>query len=99
MMSMVQARRAEFGETSWILRDVERIEFRASESGAAVAAGQRQSRVEWPTSITPEMVSVALLKPERMRTLDLFQYIRHLESNGQTSQPTRSSFGARCFIP
>ncbi|MEY2619957.1 MAG: hypothetical protein RL522_2959 [Pseudomonadota bacterium] len=99
MMSMVQARRAEFGETSWILRDVERIEFRASESGAAVAAGQRQSRVEWPTSITPEMVSVALLKPERMRTLDLFQYIRHLESNGQTSQRYEIEFWRKVFYP
>ena len=32
------------------------------------------------------MVSVALLKPERMATIDLFNYIQHLNNNGQASQ-------------
>lgn len=99
MISMTQAQRAEFGDMAWTLQDVQRVEFGASASGTAVAAGQRQARVEWPTAITPEMVSVALLKPERMRTLDLFQYIRHLESNGQTSQRYEIEFWRKVFYP
>ena len=99
MVSMVQARSAEFGSDMWLLRDVERIGFGASSSGLTLATGERQASVAWPTAISSEMVSVALLKPERMRTLDLFQYIRHLESNGQTSQRYEIEFWRKVFYP
>ena len=55
--------------------------------------------VEWKTSLTPEMVSVALLRPERMRTLDLFDYIRHLDANGQTAQRYEIEFWRKVFYP
>ena len=45
------------------------------------------------------MVSVALLKPDRMSTIDLFQYIRHLEANGQTSQRYEIEFWRKVFYP
>ncbi len=99
MVSMVQARGAQFGQDAWILQDVERVDFGATAAGTAVASGARQASVTWPTAITPEMVAVALLKPERMRTLDLFQYIRHLESNGQTSQRYEIEFWRKVFYP
>ncbi len=99
MVSMVQARRAEFAPDAWILMDVERIQLGATASGTAMATGQRQDRMTWPTAISPEMVSVALLKPERMRTLDLFEYIRHLEANGQTSQRYEIEFWRKVFYP
>ena len=53
----------------------------------------------WPTEITAEMVSVALLKPERMATLDLFQYIRHLNANGQSAQRYEIEFWKKVFYP
>lgn len=53
----------------------------------------------WPTEITQEMVSVALLKPERMGTLDLFHYIQHLDSNGQTAQRYEIEFWKKVFYP
>ena len=55
--------------------------------------------LRWPTEITPEMVSVALLKPDRMSTIDLFQYIRHLEANAQTSQRYEIEFWRKVFYP
>ena len=45
------------------------------------------------------MVSVALLKPDRMGTFDLFQYIQHLEANGQTSQRYEIEFWRKVFYP
>jgi lipopolysaccharide export system permease protein len=53
----------------------------------------------WPTGITPEMVSVALLKPERMATYDLFSYIRHLDANGQSAQRYEIEFWKKVFYP
>jgi lipopolysaccharide export system permease protein len=53
----------------------------------------------WPTEISAEMVSVALLKPERMGTIDLFNYVRHLDANGQTAQRYEIEFWKKVFYP
>lgn len=53
----------------------------------------------WPTEISAEMVSVAVLKPERMGTIDLFNYIRHLTANGQTAQRYEIEFWKKVFYP
>ena len=99
MVSMTQAQRAEFAPDAWLLQGVERIDFSTGSGGVAAAPSARQSEVAWATQITPEMVSVALLKPERMRTVDLFQYIRHLNANGQTSQRYEIEFWRKVFYP
>jgi lipopolysaccharide export system permease protein len=53
----------------------------------------------WPNTLTEEMVSVALLKPERMATIDLFNYIQHLSQNGQASQRYEIDFWKKVFYP
>jgi lipopolysaccharide export system permease protein len=45
------------------------------------------------------MISVALLNPERMNTVDLFQYIQHLNENGQSSQRFEIEFWRKLFYP
>ena len=98
-------------DSAWLLRDVTRTEFDgtasqnrkpdsvnplpqlAKVSQAAIAS------FRWPTEISTEMVSVALLRPERMATIDLFNYIRHLEVNGQTSQRYEIEFWRKVFYP
>ena len=96
--------------TAWLLRDATRTEFAvsASANGAGSAnSPPQQARVNraavdsfrWPTKINTEMVSVALLRPDRMATIDLFNYIRHLEANGQTSQRYEIEFWRKVFYP
>lgn len=86
-------------DDSWTLRQVQRREFDA----AGLASGRIQRSApetfRWPSGINAEMVSVALLKPERMRTADLFGYIRHLEANGQTAQRYEIEFWRKVFYP
>ena len=55
--------------------------------------------LRWPTTINAGMVTTALLKPDRMGTVDLFQYIRHLETNKQNSQMYEIQFWKKCFTP
>jgi lipopolysaccharide export system permease protein len=45
------------------------------------------------------MIAVAILKPGRMSTIDLFQYIRHLSANGQTTQRFEIEFWKKVFYP
>lgn len=99
LVGITRARRAEFSEQGWILRDVERTDLRAVITGQPKTQLSREAQLLWPTSISAEMVSVALLQPDRMRTLDLYQYMRHLEANGQTSQRYEIEFWRKVFYP
>ena len=58
-----------------------------------------QAKSEWQTDLSLEMVSVALLKPERMGTIDLYNYVRHLDANGQTAQRYEIEFWKKVFYP
>jgi lipopolysaccharide export system permease protein len=65
-------------------------------------ASIKQSQLEtyrWPTDLNADMVTVALLKPDRMGTLDLFQYIRHLDANKQVAQLYEIQFWKKVFYP
>ena len=86
-------------DESWTLRQVERREFDAAGQQSAKVQRSNLESFRWPTSLNTEMVSVALLKPERMRTADLFAYIRHLEANGQTAQRHEIEFWRKVFYP
>ena len=109
VVSVTQAPVATFGDDdSWLLKRATRSEFalkvdrEAQTNPAQQTAGVTRSAIEsfrWPTEITQEMVSVALLKPERMSTVDLFSYIRHLDANGQTAQRYEIEFWKKVFYP
>ena len=110
VVSKMQAASATFSEDdSWLLQGVSRVEFSVPTSSATAAratttptAGVTRSVLDtfrWPTGISQEMVSVALLKPERMGTIDLFSYIRHLDANGQTAQRYEIEFWKKVFYP
>ena len=106
VVSTTQAQLATFGQDhAWALKKVSRTEFAVpgqNPSNLPKAASVVRSTMEtfrWPTEITEEMVSVALLKPERMATLDLFNYIRHLDANNQTAQRYEIEFWKKVFYP
>ena len=108
-VSKMQAGSATFGlDNSWQLHNVIRTEFNLATEPATVSNLAKQSAdvnrtsvasFRWPTEITQEMVSVAVLKPERMGTVDLFNYIGHLDANGQTAQRYEIEFWKKVFYP
>jgi lipopolysaccharide export system permease protein len=106
LVSTITAKSGEFGtDAAWNLHGVQRSEFftnDAAQDGLPSAHVQHDSiavNFSWPTELNAEMVSVALLKPERMGTLDLFQYIQHLQANGQSSQRYEIEFWRKLFYP
>ena len=94
-------------DSAWLVRNATRAEFEVSAGASGTRTGQQQTKVNhtttqsfsWPTEISAEMVSVALLKPERMATSDLFNYIRHLQANDQTAQRYEIEFWKKVFYP
>ena len=86
----------------WKLRDVVREEFPGSDATAADTARVVKRGLpvfDWSSTLTSEMVSVTLLRPDRLGTIDLFNYIRHLAANGQTSQRYEIDFWRKVFYP
>lgn len=85
---------------AWMLYGVERQHYDTRHAeGKAQVRTTFDAGVRWPSSLTGEMVSVALLKPERMGTFDLFDYIRHLDANGQKAQRYEIEFWRKVFYP
>lgn len=100
LLSMTQAQTAQFADDdSWQLQQVARTEFNTSGGDRAHIERSELPSFRWPTQISAEMVSAALLKPERMSTIDLFQYIRHLDANRQSSQRYEIEFWKKVFYP
>ena len=99
LVSITQAPKARFEEGAWVLENAERTEFSLGGQERAHVARVKVPSLRWPTEITQEMVSVALLNPDRMSTIALFQYIRHLEANSQTSQRYEIEFWRKVFYP
>ncbi len=97
---MIQARDGLLtNNDTWTLQQVERNQLSRTKTGESVLERTHADSQTWATGINSEMVSVALLKPERMGTIDLFQYIQHLSANGQTTQRFEIEFWKKVFYP
>lgn len=108
IVSTTQAPIAKFTSSdAWELQQATRAEFQVRAALGSANSTQEVAKVSrsvlpayrWSTEISAEMVSVALLKPERMATIDLFKYIRHLDANGQTAQRYEIEFWKKVFYP
>ena len=111
--STTQAPTATFlDRTTWSLQNAVRTDFLvptktttdlsaigAMSGTTAKITRTTQASSQWKTELSPEMVSVALLKPERMGTVDLYDYVRHLDANGQAAQRYEIEFWKKVFYP
>lgn len=100
IVSLTEARGGTFGgDASWLLTEVQRTEFTADPARMPKAERVRFASFRWRTEISAEMVAAAVLRPERMGTIDLFQYTRHLQANGQSAQKYEIQFWKKVFYP
>jgi lipopolysaccharide export system permease protein len=101
LVSLTQSKRGTFSDNddAWQLEEVERTEFNTKHSDAKKADLAHYQSFRWPTQMSAEMVSAAVLRPERMATIDLFQYMRHLNDNGQSAQKYEIQFWKKVFYP
>ena len=100
LVSMTEGQSAKFGkDDSWLLANVDHTEFKMADPNATRVDRNHVESFRWPTQISAEMVATAVLRPERMGTIDLFQYIQHLQTNGQTAQKYEIQFWKKVFYP
>lgn len=87
----------------WALSNARLTRFTYSDGGnvneAAQAMRETHAQLDWPTTISSEMLIAAVHKPDRMPTLELFQFIQHLKSNDQSAQKYEIEFWRKVFYP
>jgi len=98
------------GGQSWQLNDVNETRFielhdeHAARQRDALAPDFRGEQVQFPnmvmhSELTPQILSVLLVQPESMSTLNLFRYIRHLRDNKQDTQRYEIAFWKKVVYP
>jgi len=113
--SIMQAQGARFESGgAWTLEGVQLTEVESNNKAKAASPAtgpgsssldptsmerKRLETLRWNTGISGEMVAAALLRPDRMGTIDLFSYIRHLKANGQSAQRYEIEFWKKVFYP
>ena len=82
------------GPNKWELTNVELTRF---EGDRAVL--QRIAQATWTSVLTPDILSVLKIVPERMSALNLRAYIEHLRENRQKATRYEIAFWSKFFSP
>lgn len=62
----------------WLLHDVERTNFSDTQTSV-----QKLAQESWQSVLDPDLVSLLLVKPEKMSAANLYAYTQHLKENRQ----------------
>lgn len=90
-----EAKRAHYlGAGRWRL--VEVAQTRLEAAGPQVS---RHAEVEWRSALSPEMLNVLIVKPDRMSAWRLYHYIRHLAENRQKTERYQIALWKKLFYP
>jgi lipopolysaccharide export system permease protein len=82
------------GKNMWQLRDVAQTSF--TPSGSSV---QRFPELDWTSVLTPDILSVLFVLPERMSALNLYQYTKHLAENHQKTERYEIAMWKKLIYP
>lgn len=59
----------------------------------------RMKERQWESAITPNILGVLLVQPERMAAVELVRYIAHLSANRQQTEPYEIALWNKIFYP
>jgi lipopolysaccharide export system permease protein len=95
LVSISEAERGEFaGSGEWILRQITRTQF--ASSGTSI---ERLPQLGWKSVLTPDILSVLFVLPERMSVVNLYQYVRHLSENHQQTERYEIAMWKKIIYP
>lgn len=94
LVSSTFARSAHYEGGQWVLEDIQQ-----SLIGAAGVSTRHVARSEWPSLLTPELLSVVTVRPEDLSARDLYKYIDYLRGNQLDTQRFEQAYWARLIEP
>jgi len=92
------------GAPRWLLTDVVETRLPVVPAGQTEPADVRTEMVRsaerrWESALTPDILGVMLVQPERMAALELVRYIDHLAENRQDTAPYEVALWNKVFYP
>ncbi|MEN3110355.1 LPS export ABC transporter permease LptG [Uliginosibacterium paludis] len=95
LVSLNVAQKGVYSRTDgWMLSDVVQTRFHAERTELL-----RMPTLRWSSELTPEMISVVMVTPERMALGSLYQYTRHLAANAQRTGRYEVAFWKKLIYP
>jgi lipopolysaccharide export system permease protein len=95
LASLNVAQRGVYSATDgWILSEVAQTRFLDGRTELL-----QLPLLRWKSELTPEMISVVMVSPDRMAIGSLYQYTRHLEANAQKTGRYEIAFWKKLIYP
>lgn len=94
LRSSIHARRAEYVEDRWILRDI--LKTNITEQKVTI---DHYQTVEWEALLNPEVIDLVTVKPRYLSLYGLTNYIKYLTVNNQNSEPYVQAFWSKIVNP
>lgn len=95
LMSINMAQKGTYSSHhGWLLTDVQQTRFFPDK-----VVSTHLPHLRWSSELTPSMVSVVMMTPERMAISSLYQYVRHLEANAQNAGRYEIAFWKKLVYP
>ncbi len=95
LVSMQYAAYGKFQEDDWRLFDLRTTKF-THDNRSAVKLQEAQ---DWPTRITPDMMSAFLITPEQLSMQQLRKYMTYLKINSQDIRPYQLAYWQKVILP
>ncbi|MEZ7827953.1 MAG: LPS export ABC transporter permease LptG [Brachymonas denitrificans] len=100
LSDIVKAESGTFGKDgSWHLQNVQHTVLTGAAEEQYRIKREQLPTMHMTTEIAQSMVASALLEPDRMSALELYQYVSHLKSNNQSAQNYEIQFWRKVFYP
>lgn len=96
LRSLVYADDGEFQNQRWRLEDIDQTLINEDRSGAE---SKEVKAAYWTTDVTPEILSVFLIRPDQLSAWQLYRYINHLQENAQDTSSYELSFWHKIMTP
>ncbi len=95
LRSMVAASDGRFEGDYWVINDVNQTLVEADGGSETI----QTPAAKWVSRVTPQILSVFLIKPEQLSFLQLSRYITHLNENQQKTDPYELAFWNKIMLP
>lgn len=91
---MLEAREAYYVDNNWVLEDV--TESRISREKINT---ENITTRKWMTTLSPDLLSIVIVKPETLSIVGLYQYINYLQENELEAERYELAFWSKLILP
>ncbi|MDR1848706.1 MAG: LPS export ABC transporter permease LptG [Zoogloeaceae bacterium] len=84
----------------WQLSDISRTVLEMGEAGEQPHARvEKEAEIEWHSALTPDIIALVMMPPDRMSLISLATYLRHLSGNRQKTENYEIALWKKFFYP